>query len=54
MGTSALSIAESTCLGTYQADARLNNSLQPPYWWVSREYVDINFIICDVIAVEDI
>ena len=48
MGTSVLLIADLTRLG----DARfVDNLLQPPYWWVLREYVDINLIICDGIAV---
>ena len=48
MGTSVLSIANLTRIG----DARfVGDLLQPSYWWVLREYVDINLIIYDGIAV---
>ena len=49
MGTSALSIADLTRLG----DARfVDDLLQPPYWWVLREYVEINLVFCDEIAIK--
>ena len=48
MGTSALPIADLTRLGGARF---VDDLLQPPHWWVLREYVDINSIICDGIAV---
>ena len=48
MGTSVLSIVDLTRL----EDARfVDDLLQPPSWWVSRDYVDISFIIFDGIAI---